>query len=285
MGLFKTEKEKLQIRLRKARVSHNLEKMRAALADGAEVDYVTQNFTELFGAAYHDFREGVALLLEHKADPNTAKENGYSALMSAANDGYFEIAKLLIEHGAEVNAVSREGKTALHFAAKNGRGSVIKLLMENGADPKIADYRMNTPADMADKEYPRLADLLRGKRRDDGSEIEADTEIETEGEDTPVQGWRLTSQDEVSNITDKPDIGYRLTEIFNFGSGMYTRIAHNMKTDAESQTVRFFDEFTNRAAIDRARQALEKLGGQVADDVSRLDKPVMPKPGLHGGNP
>lgn len=269
MKFFKTKKEKLQARFAKARKRGDLETMRAALDEGAEVDFITEYHPQIYYAVYYDQRENVRLMLEYKADPNYKTERGYTLLMSAANDGYFEIAKMLVEAGADVNAIDREGKTPLHFAAKNGRGSVIKLLLENGADPKIADYRMNTPADMADKEYPRLADLLRGKKP------EADKKDSAE----QASGWRLTAQDEVSNITFKPEIGYRLTEIFNFGTGIYTRIASNLNSGAESQTVRFFDEFANAAAIDRARQALEQLGGHAAAQTGKLSKPALSKPG------
>lgn len=263
MRFFKTEKEKLQKRFHNARRQHNPEKMRAALAEGAEVDYLSEGNTELFLAAYYDYRDGVKLLLEHNANPNVKSDTGYTPLMSAASDGYFEVAELLIAHGAEINAVDKEGKTALHYAARTGRGSVVKLLLEKGADRRMTDNRMNTPADLADKEYPRLADLIRGKKRED---VEA-----------PADGWRLTATDEVSNVSDKREIGYRLTEIFNFGAGMYTRIARNLETGAESQSVRFFDEFTNRAAIDTARAALESLGGRAAERAP--DKKKLPAPG------
>ena len=275
MKFFKTEKEKLQARLRKARRRGDLEKMRAALDDGAEVDYVTENHPELYLAAYYDQRDNVRLLLEYKADPNYKNSSGYTSLMSAANDGYFEIAEMLIKAGADVNAAHDNGKTPLHYAAARGQGGIIKLLLENGADANAVDYRMNTPADLADKEYPRLADLLRGKKPGDEAEAEAPAEN--------VQGWRLTAQDEVSTIVDKPEIGYRLTETFNFGTGMYTRIASNLQSGAESQTVRFFDEFTSRSAIDKARQALEHLGGHAAEEAGKLAKPALPKPGKAGG--
>lgn len=274
MGLFKTEQEKLQARFHKARRRGSVEKMRAALEEGAEVDHIADSNPELYKAAYHDQREFVKLLLEFKADPNYKTSTGYTALMSASNDGYFEVAQMLIKAGADVNAAHDNGKTPLHYAAERGQGGIIKLLLENGANANAVDNRMNIPADLADKDFPRLADLLRGKKQSDEIEVEAP------GED--VQGWRLTAQDEVSNIVDKPEIGYRLTEIFNFGTGMYTRIASNLNSGAESQTVRFFDEFTSRSAIDRARQALEHLGGHAAIEADRLAKPALPKPGKAG---
>jgi hypothetical protein len=126
---------------------------------------------------------------------------------------------------------------------------------------------MNTPADLADKEYPRLADMIRGKQPDDFRKAS----------EMPPEGWQLTAKDEVSSVVEKAGIGYRLTEIFNFGSGIYTRIARNITTGAESQSLRFFDEFTDHAAIDRAREALVRLGGEAAPS-NKLDKPALTRP-------
>jgi hypothetical protein len=172
---------------------------------------------------------------------------------------------MLVDGGAQVNARQTDNNwTALHFAARNGRGNVVTYLLEKGADREAADERMNTPADLAASKYPKLADLIHGPKP-----------AEQPKEPESVVGWRLSAPDEVSNVTEKPDIGYRLTEIFNFGAGTYTRIAQNMKTGAESQTLRFFDEFTNRASIEIAREALTRLGGKAPE--SR--KPVFPAPG------
>src|SRR5262249_55210207 len=145
-----------------------------------------------------------------------------------------------------------------------------------GADTEAADNRMNTPADAAQTHYPRVAELIRkhGAKKQQPAD-----------EPVRAEGWRLTASDEVSNVTEKAGIGYRLTEIFNFGSGIYTRFAHNIQTGAESQSLRFFDEFTDPAALNRAREALTRLGGEAAEGASRkLDKPSLPAR-LQGGNP
>lgn len=267
MGFFPTEQERWQKRLDKARESGNLEKMRAAIAAGADANHNDGDL--LYMAAYGGFVEGVELLLGQGANPNAKISSGHSALMEAARDGNTRIVQLLLDAGADIHAKQDDGRTALHHAAERGRGATIRLLLDRGADPMATDNKMNTAADVAEKEHPRVADLIRGKQPVDFRKLA----------EQPTERWHLTAKDEVSAVTEKPAIGYRLTEIFNFGAGTYTRIAHNMKTGAESQSLRFMDEFTNRAALDNARAMLVKLGGMAApDDLAKLPKPV-PKPG------
>ncbi|MEZ0225852.1 MAG: ankyrin repeat domain-containing protein [Alphaproteobacteria bacterium] len=278
MGFFKTEKEKLQRRFHRARERGDAEQLRAAIAEGADIeDKGGSYYTALYRAVDSRQKECVAVLLENKADVNAKSSTGHTALIEAARDGSFDIAKMLIEHGADVNAARKDdGETALHMAARHGRGDVIKLLLESGANPKATDHRMNMPADLADKEHPRLADLIRGKQPEDFRKLS----------EMPPEGWQLTAKDEVSNILEREGIGYRLTEIFNFGSGIYTRIARNMSTGAESQSLRFFDEFSDRAAIDRAREALARLGGEApSDSKDKLGKPLLAPPRPQGGTP
>ena len=101
---------------------------------------------------------------------------------------------------------------------------------------------MNTAADTADKHnYPRLGDLIRGKPR-----------VENKPAPEKSNGWTKTAVDEIARVTEKKSIGYRLTEIFNFKTAMYTHIAANMATGAESQSMRSFDEFPDTALIREA---------------------------------
>lgn len=264
MGLFPSEQERWQKRLSKAIERRDTAKMREAIAGGADASKGDGDL--LYTCAYSGFEEGVALLLEHGATPNAKTGSGHTALMEAARDGSTRIVQLLLDKGADIQARQDDGKTALHHAAERGRGATIRLLLDRGSDPMAVDNKMNTAADVAEKEHPRVADLIRGKQPVDFRKLA----------EQPVEGWHLTAKDEVSAVTEKAAIGYRLTEIFNFGAGTYTRIAHNIKTGAESQSLRFMDEFTNRAALDAAREMLVKLGGEaVPDDLAKLPKPVV----------
>lgn len=276
MGFFTSDKkDKLLWTAVRACEHRDAEKLRRAIADGADVNGRTKVGTPLEMAVRKDFTDGIRILLENKADPElTYKDNRSTSLMEAVSNSYYDAAKLLLEHGAKVNATRTDGQTALHLAGYHGRGDLAKLLLANGADPNIADNRMNTPYDAANGRYSRVAELIHSHQKKPEAPKPAPVE--------PVLGWQLTARDEVSNIVERPGIGYRLMEIFNFGSGTYTRIAQNLETGAESQSLRFFDEFADRSSIDRAEAALVRLGGDPPS--GKLAKPTLPaRP--HGGQP
>jgi hypothetical protein len=278
MGLFFTDKqEKLLANLHRACERKDAAKVQEALAAGADPNGLRRGSTPLRRAIGKGFADGVRLLLEKKADPNVKGEEGWTPLMLAVYENSAEIARMLIDNGADVNTARNDGRTALHLAGQYGRGDIVKLLLASGADANVTDNRMNTPADVARSSYSRIADLIFQKERKKEPEKPAPA--------APAAanvGWRLTAKDEVANVTERAGIGYRLTEIFNFGSGIYTRIARNMNTGAESQSLRFFDEFADRAAIDRAQEALTRLGGEAPEDARRKPSLVV-KP--QGGAP
>lgn len=273
MGIFgKPSQVQLQKRLMKAVENRDLHKMQQAVEMGADiqqgrVDSERAYNTPLYSAAYRAFTEGVRWLLEQGADPHVKRPtDGHTAMMEAASDGSYEIVQLLIEAGADVKvARTEDGLTALHFAARCGKGDIARLLINNGADIDAVDQRMNTPADLADKEYPRVADMIRGKER------------KPEREELSDDGWHLTAPEEIAHVTDKAAIGYRLTEIFNFKVGVYTRIARNIETGAESQTMRLFDEFSQNTLLLEAQEKLQELGGTLpsVSVVNGLGKPAL----------
>lgn len=273
MGLFGPPSQaRLQKRLMKAIQNTNLDRMQDAVAAGADLNMgltdSPDDKTPLYTAAYRAYTDGVVWLLENKADPHTKRnQDGHTAMMEAASDGSYEIVAALIKAGADVNAARTDnGFTALHFAAKRGRGDVIKLLMDAGADVDAVDHRMNTPADLADKEFPRLADLIRGKERP------------PERQELSTDGWHLTADAEIASVQDRPLIGYRITEIFNFETRLYTHIAQNLNTQAESQSVKTFDDLAGSPAVEKALDKIRQLGGH-APQPFQLDKK---KPGLGG---
>ncbi|MEZ0261422.1 MAG: ankyrin repeat domain-containing protein [Alphaproteobacteria bacterium] len=274
MGLFRTEKQKLQRALNKAIENQKPDAMRAAITAGADVNQGNEDgtWTPLYNAVGSNYEEGVRILLESGAKPNACGNSQRTAAMQASRDGNAGVLAVLLEAGVDLTAKDSSGYTALHHAAEYGRITTLRLLLEKGADPRATDNRLNTAADLAEKSYPRLADFIRGK---------ADLSQKKEPE-LPATGWHLTAKDEVSAISEKPAIGYRVTEIFNFGAGTYTRIVQNVKTGAESQSLRFLDEFNNRSAVDTAREMLVNLGGEAVENTGKLAKPVA-RP--QGGTP
>ena len=276
MSLFGPPSAKtLTKRLFSAIDDHNIDKLREALDAGADIESTPKSNsahrTPLYAAVHGGFTEAVQVLLERGAQVDKKRRyDGHTALMEAARDGSYRIAELLIEKGADVNAAqSDDSKTALHLAAAAGRGDVVKLLLRHGARLDMLDSRMNTAADLADKDHPRLADFLRAQQGG-GQKAPAEPAAATEG-------WHLTAADEVARIDEKPLIGYRITEIFNFGAGVYNRIARNLSTDHESQSMRLFDEMQGSALLQQAADAYVRLGGD-ADKIAAAASLTGKKP-------
>jgi ankyrin repeat protein len=107
---------------------------------GASVEATTRigAHTPLHVAASAGRAAVVRALLSARANPNALTTTGATPLHFAAASGSAEAVILLIERGAEVNA--REpvwGQTPLMFAAAAGRTEAVEALLEQRADPAI----------------------------------------------------------------------------------------------------------------------------------------------------
>ena len=188
------------------------------------------------------------MLIQNGVDLAVKGNMGWTALHFAAALGHKNIFETLTEHGGDLKAVSNEGKSPLHVTAEYGRFLIVEMLVAKGVDVNVMDNNGNTPAVLAQKNgHHGLADFL----REQGKTVVVET------------GWELTSPEEIIFTSEKK--GYCLTQIFNFKMRTCTQIARNLETNAESQTMRFFDEFPDKEAIDEARRELEKQGGRVRD--------------------
>ena len=70
----------------------------------------------------------VKRLIDGGANPNAAKNYGFTALKQAAVKGHDEVVKILLAAGANPNAADDEGDTALDIAQEKGYPKIISIL-------------------------------------------------------------------------------------------------------------------------------------------------------------
>lgn len=267
MGMFfDSKQEKLDKKLYKAIHAEDLGRVHAALEAGA-----AREPDGHWGWVYHAvnvrFPEAIKLLVENGCPVDANGPFGYTPLMKAASSGTTAMAELLLEHGANINGADDADSTPLHAAAHAGKMDMISLLIEHGANVHARDKHMNTPADMAAKNFPGIAKYLWQK-------MGIDTDDADHKKSVHAAGWHLTGADEIAHVSDKPAIGYRMTELFNFHAQIYTQISQNTLTKAESSTVRTFDELDGSPLLTEAYDAFREKGGQA--DGYALPKPKPP---------
>uniref|UniRef100_A0A8C7SHD8 Ankyrin 1, erythrocytic b n=1 Tax=Oncorhynchus mykiss TaxID=8022 RepID=A0A8C7SHD8_ONCMY len=110
---------------------------------------VTDDQTPLHCAARMGHKELVKLLLEHKANPDSATTAGHTPLHIAAREGHTHTSRILLDGAAQQTKMTKKGFTPLHVACKYGKVDVVELLLERGANPNAAGKNGLTPLHVA----------------------------------------------------------------------------------------------------------------------------------------
>lgn len=201
-----------------------------------------------------------------RANLHVRADNGETLLHKASFRGNVQMMKFLVEAGLSIASVDTGGFTPLHEAARGGQYAAAAYLIEIGAKMDARTSNGKTPEDLAkDKGAPELADMI------------------AQGGANPR--WVLSGKEEVTLVSPRHTVGYRLTEIFNFGAQSYVLITRNMTTNTESAVMKTFNDLAGTPMVERAEAALTQLGGVLPESYSatRLDKPrsgSLPRRGL-----
>jgi len=67
-------------------------------------------------------------LLAEGADINIISQNGYTPLHRASQNGHTVIVDFLLSNGANATIESKDGETPLTLAVKNGRNEIVAIL-------------------------------------------------------------------------------------------------------------------------------------------------------------
>lgn len=252
-------------------------------------------------AIEHNNLHEMSSLLERGVDPNMADDYGSTFLHYAVNLGNYDAARLLVERGARVgtegtyngtilhlaairgsleiarmliekepalvHAKNRQGNTPLHVAAKQGYADIVELLIARGADAGVKNYENRTAFFLAQQgRHEDVARMLKQHQRPPLSPPPAEEDsIRSAGD-----AWVKISEDKIARVSTSAEIGYRITEIFNFKTHERTSLYRNLETRAEAVESRDFSDFPDKAPIEEALRELEKRGGR--GSVSPLQK-------------
>lgn len=287
MGLRGNKQEKLDKDLLNACKKGNLKVVLWLLDHGANINTRDDHgWTPLFTAVFHGKNSDVVENLIYRGadinQPTLSRTSrirsgyhvtvlpGWTPLHAALRSKNFPVATVLILAGADLEAKEKEtGYTALHYAAAYGQFEMVKLLTEKNADLDARDIHGNRPGNLArNNNQEGLSDFF--------AEVAAVAPpLPPEEKPQAKSGWSRTAQQEVMCVTGLDESSYQLTDIFNFHTRMYTRLAHNSGTGGESQTIRFFDECPDKTVLYDALEQLRALGGDADEAV--IEGCVIPK--------
>lgn len=129
--------------------NRQLEVARLIIDAGAGLNSSGTGLTPLGVACHSDYPEGVALLLEHGADPTAPAAITVTPLSLAAEAGAVECARLLVEAGAEVDTPDGHRQTPVARACFAGQAEMVDFLIEQGADINMVDSCGRGPMHLA----------------------------------------------------------------------------------------------------------------------------------------
>jgi ankyrin repeat protein len=221
----------------------------------------------------------IALMLLEKG----AKELSHERLLHmAALNGNLELAAELVALGRDINARDDEQMTALHYAAQKNNPDMVHFLLANGANKDIQDKHRRTAIALAQQfALKENIELLQGvvttaepvKRKpvalspaEKPKPLPAPEPVKP-GSDPlfDEETWKLAGKSKLVHINFYPELGRRMTEIFNFESRERTVISENLNLRTEAINGQSFDKI-GEEALTKAVSEYRKLGGQVDED-------------------
>jgi len=124
----------LNSRLFRAVLGGDAPQVRAAIQDGADVNWRENDRPMIGWAAQDGSVEMISILLESGADINNPDGFGDTPLMRAVDMNQPDAVALLITKGADIDARTPSNENVATIAIRNGNQEIFKILAENGAD-------------------------------------------------------------------------------------------------------------------------------------------------------
>ena len=141
-----TDRSDVDIQLIKAAENGNIDKVKALIKQGANIDTTDNNrATPLHWASANGHKDTVSLLIGKGADIDAADNNRATPLHWASANGHKDTVSLLIGKGADIDAADNNRATPLHWASANGHKDTVSLLIGEEADIDAKNNNGGTP--------------------------------------------------------------------------------------------------------------------------------------------
>lgn len=197
-------------------------------------------------------------LVRKKLSLQAKNDKGYSCVTAALESGNAEVLEYVLAAKPPLNTVY-DSRPLLFAAIDTRKAELFDMLVKAGCK---VDIHAKGPWGQSLLTYARENAPKEVKTR-----LNAIAAHEKQNKENAAKaartGWRLNSTHEVCHIEEPAQIPYKVTEIFNFSSGLYTRINQNLETKAESSAIMNISDIADSAFVDTAAQQLTALGGAV----------------------
>ena len=210
-------------------------------------------------------------LVKKKLSLQAKTDKGYSCVTAALESGKVEVLEYVLSAKPPLNTVY-DSKPLLFAAIDSGKAEMFNLLVKAGcaiditAKGPYGQTLLSYAREKAHKDIKTRLNAIAAK----------DKLVKEAAAKAARTGWRLNSAHEVCRIDEPEKIPYKVTEIFNFSSGLYTRINQNLETKAESTSVMNISAIANTAFVEDARAQLVALGGVAPENAPALGGIAQP---------
>lgn len=187
-------------------------------------------------------------------------------LFRLVNPAHTDIFSLLLENGADPDSLNSSGQTCIFAAIHHLKPELINLLLENGARLDIKDQVGVTPFELARSNFVKdPTDLTRAKiyeliRRETALRCPPEAELHADGK-----------AGELVRVTQNLLACQRITEVFNFSRGVYSRTDENMDKPGIATNIRLFQELQGTGLLAEANAVFKRLTGQEPPVEYRYD--------------
>lgn len=224
----------------------------------------------------------IADLLAKAGDADIRLNSGRTPLHYAISLRKDKAVALLIEKGANFERTDDWGMPPLHSAAYRNNLNAIVLLLKAGADPNLRDNDGMTAHGRALKsDCVEIADILKPYMRAAREEFDlppapAARVPELRQPAALPEGWVKLGAQQVARSLGHEQLGYRLTDVFDFAARERIRIVNNMATRQDHVETVSFDSLPDKGLLEDALKNLRALGG-TADEAAIHGGPAKPK--------